>query len=83
MGENYLAVVKLVILYRPETWVMTPRIERVWGGFHISVARKLMGRQLWRGQDGVWVYLPLEDAMAEDGFQEVDTYIYLRQNTVP
>ena len=35
-----------------------------------------------RGRDGVWVYPPLEDAMAETGLQEVDTYVSRHQNTV-
>ena len=30
----------------------------------------------------MWVYPPLEDVMAEAGLQEVDAYVYRRQNTV-
>ena len=41
-----------------------------------------MGRQPWRGKDGVWTYPPLEDVMVEAGLQEVDTYVSRRQNTV-
>ena len=40
-----------------------------------------MGRQTWRGQDGVWVYTPLEEAMVEAGFKEVDNYVSRHQNT--
>ena len=35
-----------------------------------------------QGRDGVLVYPPLEDAMAEAGLQEVETYVSRRQNTV-
>ena len=41
LGQIYLAVVQLVLLYRSETWLMTPRIRRVLGGFHYKVARSL------------------------------------------
>ena len=61
---------------------MALRIGNVLGGFHHRMARKLKGRQPQRRKDGVWVYPPLEDAMAEAGLQEVEAYIYCRQNTV-
>ena len=77
-----MAVVQAVMLYRLETWVMTPRIGRVLGGFHHRVARRLTGQHPRRGQDGGWVYLPLAEAMAETGLQEVETYVSRRQNTV-
>ena len=46
------------------------------------LTRRLTGRQLWRVQDGGWVYPPLEDAILEVGLQEVDNYVSCRQNTV-
>ena len=61
---------------------MTPRIGRVWGGFDHRVDHSLMGRQPWRGQDVVWVYPPLEEAMVEAELQEVETYFSRHQNTV-
>ena len=72
-GQIYLVVVQLVMLYGSYMWVVTPHIGRVLVGFQHRVARKLMGRQPWRGRDGVWVYPPLEDAMAEAGLQDVET----------
>ena len=81
MVQVYLAVVQLVNIYGLETWVMTPHIGRVLGRFHHRVARRLTGRQPWRGRDGVWIKPPLEDVMAEAGLQEVETYVYRRQNT--
>ena len=54
---------------------MNPHIGRVLGGFHHRVDRRLTGRQTWQGRDGVWTYPPLEDAMAEAGLQEVETYV--------
>ena len=44
---------------------MTTRIGRGLGRFQHSVELRLKERQPWIVQDGVWVYLPMEDAMAE------------------
>ena len=78
----YSAVIQSVMLYGSETWVMTPCIGRVWGGFHHRVAHRLMGRQPQRVRNGLWVHPPPEDAMAEAVFQEVKTYVSRRKNTV-
>ena len=73
LGKIYLAVVQSVLIYGSVTWVLTPRIQRVLGGFHYMVAGMVIGRQPWKGRDRGWFYPPLEDAMAEAGFQEVGT----------
>ena len=57
-------------------------MKRVLGGFHHRVACRLTGRQPWKGRDGGWVYPPTEDAMAEAGLQELETYVSRHQNTV-
>ena len=72
-GHIYLVVVQWVMLYGYETWVITPYIMRVLGGFHHRVDRRLIGSQPRQGRDGMWTYSPLEDAMVEAGLQEVDT----------
>ena len=69
LGKIYLAVVQVVLLYWSETWVLTPRMQRVLDVFHNRVAHRLMGRKLRKGRDGGLVYLLLEDAMAEARFQ--------------
>ena len=81
-GHIYLAVVQSVLLYGSDTWVLTSRMKRVSGGLHHRVDLILTGQQLRKGMDGGWVYLPLDDAMAEAGLQEVDNYVSCRQNTV-
>ena len=78
----YLAVVQSVLIYRSETWVLTPRMKRALGGFHHRVERRLKGRQPQKEQDRGWVYPALEYAMVEACFQEVDTSASFRQNTV-
>ena len=57
-------------------------MKRVLGGFQHRVACRLTGQQLWKGWYRGWVYPPLEDAMAEAGLHEIETYVYGRQNKV-
>ena len=48
-GQIYLVVVQSVLLYGSETWVMTPRIGRVFVEFHDRVAHRLIGKKPWIG----------------------------------
>ena len=57
-------------------------MKRVLSGFHHRVACRLTGRQQQKILDGGWFYPPLEDAMAEAGLQEVETYVSCLHNTV-
>ena len=41
LGQVYLAVVQLVLLYGSEIWVLTLCMKRVLGIFHHRVARNL------------------------------------------
>ena len=65
----HVAVVQTVLLYRSETWVMTPQIGRVLGGFHHRMAHRMMGQQYWRGRDSGWVYPPMVEAMGGGGIR--------------
>ena len=56
LGKIDLAVVQSFLLYRSEKWVLTPRMQRVLGGFCNRVAHRLMGRQPWKGQDRGLIY---------------------------
>ena len=71
-----------VILYGSDMWVTTMRIGRVLGGFHHRVARRQMGRQPQIKWDSLWFYHPLEHVMVEAGFQNMNTYVSRRYNTV-
>ena len=61
---------------------MFPCVGRTSAGFRHRVARRLLRRQPQRGLDGTWEYPPLEEAMAEAGMQEVNTYVARRKNNV-
>ena len=72
----------MVLLYWSETWVLMPHMNRVLGGLHYRVSRRLTWWKSREEQGRGWVYPPLEDAMPEAGLQEVETYVSHLQNTV-
>ena len=82
LGRIYVAVVQAVMLYRSETWNMTPPTGRVLGGFHHRVARRMTRRQPQKVQDGGWVHPYIEETMGEAGLKEMKTCVYRRYNTV-
>ena len=41
---SFKAIVQAVLLFGSETWVVTPRMGRVLGGFQDQVAQRLTGR---------------------------------------
>ena len=59
-----------------------PPIGRLLGGFHHKVARRMTGKQPRLGRDSLWIYPPLEEAIAEAGLQELETYVFRCKNTV-
>ena len=40
-GRLYLSILQVVLLFDTETWVMTPCIVRLMGGFHHRVAWRI------------------------------------------
>ena len=77
-----MAVVQAVIIYGSETEVMTPRMRGGLDGFHPRVDCRLTERQPWILWYGGWVDPLLEEALAEAGLQEVETYVSQCQNKV-
>ena len=57
-GQIYLVVMQAVLLYGPDTWVLTPHMQRVLGGFHHRVARRMTRQQPQKVQGKGWVYPP-------------------------
>jgi hypothetical protein len=63
----YTAVVQSVLLYGPETWVLSPRMLSKLEGYHKQIAHRLTGHTPVypiRG-GGEWQYLPLGNALEE------------------
>ena len=53
-GNFFKAVVKKVLLFGAEMWVVSPRMERALSAFIHGAARRITGRQHRRGRDGKW-----------------------------
>ena len=71
-----------MLLFRAETWLVTPKIERALIGFLHRAARRLTGRQARRAKNGDWYYPSLEGAMREAVLTDIRKSIANRQNTV-
>ena len=82
LGSFFKAVVQQVMLFRAETWVVTPKMERALRGFLHGAVRRLTGRQARRAKNGEWYYPSLEGAMREAGLTDIRKSIATRQNTV-
>ena len=82
LGMFYVSVVQAVLLYGSDMWVRSPRIGSNLGLFHQRMAHILMGQKPRMGLDGMWLYLLMEEAMAEAGLREVEFYISHHQNKV-
>ena len=82
LGQIYLEAVQSAVLYWSDTWVLTPCMNSFLVGLYHRVARRLTGRQPRKGRYRGCIYPPLEDAMAEVGLQEVETYVSRLQKTV-
>ena len=63
------SVVQVVLVFGSDTWVVTPRMGRVLGGFQDQVALRLAGRLPQRKTDGKWDYTSAAMAREEAGFQ--------------
>ena len=71
-----------MLMFRAETWVVTPKMERALSGFLHGAARRLTGRQARRAKNRDWYYPSLEGAMREAGLTYIQKSIANRQNTV-
>ena len=78
----YKAVVQVTLLFRAESWVMSPRIGRTMGGFHFRVPYHMSKVHPKRYVTGRWIYPPLDVAMKSVEMEEVETYVLRLQNTV-
>ena len=50
----FIAVVQSVLIFGEETWVVTPCMGRVLGGFQYQAEKQLTGQLPWRREDGKW-----------------------------
>ena len=55
-GNFFKAVVRKVLLFGLETWMVLPRMEWALSSFIRGAVRRITGRQPRRGWDGKWHY---------------------------
>ena len=55
-GSFFTDVIQAVLLFRVDTWVVTPRMGKVLEGFQNQVVRRMTGQLLRRTMDGTWRY---------------------------
>ena len=77
-----MAMVKAVLLFGSDTWVLTPRLEKALEGFHHLATRRMAGMRPKCKPDGTWVYPPIGAALAMLVLEEIGVYITRHQNTV-
>ena len=53
-GFFFKSAVRSMLFFGADTWVVTPHMGRVLGGFQYQVAQQLTGRIMWRKSDRKW-----------------------------
>ena len=66
-----MAVVKAVLMYGSETWVLMPRMVRTLKVFHHRVDCWMMEQHLRRRSYGGCLYPPLEESIQEVGLEMI------------
>ena len=77
-----MEVVQEVLLFGSETWVMSPHIGRMLGGFYHRVICQLKGQNPRQKLGDILVYPSFDTVVVEAGLDWVEMYVTRRQNTV-
>ena len=81
-GRFYVVVVKAVLLFGSETWVLTPWMEKALDDFHHWAVRRMAGMVPKHQQYGTWIYPPIGAELAMLELNEIGVYIARLQNMV-
>ena len=82
-GMFFRAMVQAVLLYRSETWYLTPALLARLNGFQIKAGyRMARENRLKRDPDGNWMYPRSEDVLEECGLLKMEAYILRRHNSI-
>ena len=74
-GMLYKEVVKNVLLYGSDSWVVTGSILKVLEGLQHRSAWRITGMTYLRSYDGEWEYPPVADVMEPAGLCPVKEYL--------
>ena len=78
----FKAVAQAVLLFGAEVWVLTQRMERDLDSFQSRVVRRITRKHPRKQTGGSWEYLPLTEALGEEGIEGIRKTVRRRQNTV-
>ena len=78
----YMVVVKEILLYGPETWVLLSAMEAKVEGSHTEFLRQITEKRAWWIEDGMWEMSGAEVVQEAVVMQSLMDYIGRRQATV-
>ena len=81
-GFLNVELVKAVLLFGSETWVMTPELEKYINDFRHRAVRRMAGMGTKCKLDGTWMYPPIGSALVTVGLNKIGVYISPCQNIV-
>ena len=82
VGRFYVTVVKSVLLFGSETWVLTSWLEKSIEGFHHRAVQQMAGMGPKSQWDGTWVYTPIALVLEMVGLDYIRVYITRHQKKV-
>ncbi len=81
-GMFYKATVQAVLLYRSETWSLSPSSMKRLEGFHICAVWWMSGKRPEWKEDGSWTYLCSENVLKAVGLKPFAHYVDVLWQTV-
>jgi hypothetical protein len=78
----YKVTVQAVLLYRSETWILSPSSMKRLEGFHIRAAWQMSSKLPGRNKDGSWTYPRSEDVLKAVGLKSIAHYVYVGRQTI-
>ena len=73
-GKFYEAVIQSLLLFRLDSWVITPQILQELGSIHHQKSRRISS-QITQLQNGKWYYPIIGEALVEVGLETIVEYI--------
>jgi hypothetical protein len=74
-GIFYKATVQSILLFRSETWNLSPQSLKCLEGFHLRAAWRMAGKRPEKLPDGTWTYPNSAAVLDEVGLETIAHYI--------
>jgi hypothetical protein len=81
-GMFYTATVQAVLLYRSETWSLSPTSIKQLEEFHILAPWQMTGMRPEKKPDGSWSYPRSKDILEAAGLQTIAHYMGMHRQTI-